>query len=115
MAERVTLKRDGAAGVAPGLDRLAEGRRDVAQRRLQPVADAAQALDPGVGWRVGFRVAHHDRRRVGGGVLGDDAIEASLVDHHLAAGDVAPGAGAADVDPAVECAHARPPITREAH
>ena len=54
-------------------------------------------------------MAHDDGRGVGGGVLGDDAIEASLVDRHLAAGDVAPGAGAADVDPAVERTHSVAP------
>ena len=108
MAQVVALERDGAAGVAPGLDGVAEGRGNVAQLRLEPVARAAQALHPGIGRGVGFRVAHDDGRGVGCGMLGNNAVEAGLVDRHLAAGDVAPGAGAADVDPAVERAHARP-------
>ena len=54
-------------------------------------------------------MADDDGRRVGGGVGFDDAIEPGLVERDLAAAHVAPGAGAADVNPAVERSHARSP------
>ena len=107
VAQPVALERDRAAGVAPGLDRLAEGRRDIAQRGLEPVAAAAQAVDPGESRGVGLGMADHDRRGVGGSVSGDDAVEPGLVERDLAAVRVVPGAGAANVDPAVERAHGR--------
>ena len=105
MAERVALQCDRAAAVATRLHRVAEGRRDVAEPGLKPVADAAEPVDPGVSRRVGLGMADHHRRRVGRGVRGDDAIESILVEAHVGPLHVAPGAGAADVDPAVERAH----------
>ena len=105
MAQRVALQRDRAAGVAAGLDRLAEGRRDIAELRLQPVADAAKPVDPGEGRGVRLRMAHDHGRGVGDGVRVDDPVEPGLVDGNVAARHVAPSAGAADVDPAVERAH----------
>ena len=103
--ERIALQRDRAPAVAPGLDRLAEGGRDVAQRRLQPVADAAQRRHPGVSRRVGLGVADDDRRRVGGGVSCDDPVQPVCIEAHGAALHVAPGPGPADVDPPVQRAH----------
>ena len=109
MAQRVALESDRAAAVASCLHRLAESGRDVAELRLQPVAGAAQPVDPGEGRRVGLGMADHDRRRIGGSVRRHDAIEPILVEAHVVALHVAPGAGTADVDPPVERAHHAPP------
>ena len=105
MAEPVALERDRAAGVAPGLDRLAEGRRDVAEPRLQPVADTPQPVDPGIGRRVRLGMANHDGRRLGGGMGRDDPVQPVRIEGHGAARHVAPGPRPADVDPPVQRAH----------
>ena len=108
MAQRIALESDRTAAVASRLHRLPEGGRDVAELRLQPVADAAQPVDPRIGRRVGFGMADHDRRRVRAGVRHHDAVEPFLVEAHVVTLHVAPGAGAADVDPPVERAHRAP-------
>ena len=59
--------------------------------------------------RARSQVADDDGRRVGGRVGFDGALEAGLVEHHLAALHVASGAGAANVDQAVERADGQRP------
>lgn len=59
--------------------------------------------------RARGQVADDDGRRVGGRVGFDGALEAGLVERHLAALHVALDAGAANVDPAVERAHGQRP------
>ena len=105
MAQRVALQRDRAPGVAAGLDRLAEGRGNVAELGLEPVAGAAQPVHPGEGRGVHLGMAHNDGRGVGDAMRGDDPVKPAHVDRHGAPLAVAPCSGAANVDPAVERAH----------
>ena len=98
---------DGPPAIGAAFDRLPEGRLDIAELRLEAVPDLAEVLDPGIGRRVLLRVSDHRRRRVLVGIAGDQVLQHGVGDFHILVPGVAPGSGAADVDPSVQCAHER--------
>ena len=63
---------DGAVGVAPAFDELAERRLDIPEPGLQPVADPPDRIDPAVSRVVGLGMADHNRSGIAGGVVGND-------------------------------------------